>query len=90
MAGPTKADVMYALLALDAYNRHGSNDSLRLLSESNVEISKQIGNATFEDSSDIMETGAEGSAGLESLAGSQDAGFSASYYTIGSGKTGLR
>jgi hypothetical protein len=36
MAGPTKADVMYALLALDSYNRNESNDSLRLLSENNA------------------------------------------------------
>jgi hypothetical protein len=55
MAGPTKGDVMYALLALDAYIQHGTNDSLRTLSENNQEISGNIGGAVFERSSDRME-----------------------------------
>jgi hypothetical protein len=79
MAGPTRVDVMYALLALDSYNRNESNDSLRLLSENNAAISKQIGNATFEKSSDQIED-----APGDILAGSKASGFSASYYTLNS------
>jgi hypothetical protein len=76
MAGPTRTDVMYALLALDAYNRHG-DIKLRIISEKVLEISTQIGNATWEDSSDRIEDD-----GSVALAGSQASGFSASYYTL--------
>jgi hypothetical protein len=76
MAGPTKADVMYALLALDAYNRH-EDIKLRVISEKVLEISTQIGNATWKQSSDRIEN-----APGDTLDGSQASGFSASYYTL--------
>jgi hypothetical protein len=76
MSGVSKTDVMYALLALDAYNRN-SDDRLRTLSENNREISGSIGNAVFERSSDAMER-----SGIAGLAGSTASGFNASYYTL--------
>ncbi len=74
----TKEDVLYALLALDSYNRHESDDNRKLSSLEDKQLSGQIGTAVFEASSDRMEN-----IGVEPLSGSQAAGFSASYYTIG-------
>jgi hypothetical protein len=71
----TKQDVMYALLALDAYNRHEVEDK-RKMSEGANAISTQIGSATWNKSSDGIEN--EQGATLD---GSQAAGFSASAYT---------
>lgn len=69
-------DVMYALLALDAYNRHDNEDNRKIGTPTGFEISPTIGQANFKASSDrILEP---------TLTGSQLAGFSASYYTIGS------
>jgi hypothetical protein len=79
MTGPTRADVMYALLALDAYNR-SADEQNRLLSEMNRnQLSNQVGSATFVDSSDRIER--DGNAALQ---GSAATGFSASYYTLNS------
>jgi hypothetical protein len=76
MSGVSKTDVLYALLALDSYNRN-REDGLRTISENGAEISGQIGNTTFVDSSDRVER--DGNAPLE---GSTASGFSASSYTL--------
>ncbi len=70
-------DVLYALLALDAYNRHFEPTKRKMSDENGDVLSGQIGTAVFEASSDRMEN-----IGVEALSGSQAAGFSASYYTI--------
>ena len=80
----TKQDVLYALLALDSYNRHDDPDKAKMLKTDSKEFSSDIGNVKFKDSSDRMEDNAAQSQGR--LDGSQASGFSASYYTIG-GKT---
>ncbi len=77
----TKEDVLHALLALDSYNRHESDDNRKMSNEDKSQIGTQIGGVTFQQSSDVLED-----AGVEPLSGSQAAGFSASYYTIGSAK----
>jgi hypothetical protein len=77
MAGPTKSDVMYALLALDAYNRSADIQNRVIFEKSGDEISTQIGNATWKQSSDRIEN-----APGDTLAGSQASGFSASFYTL--------
>ncbi|MCP4072121.1 MAG: hypothetical protein GY742_10345, partial [Hyphomicrobiales bacterium] len=74
----TNENVLYALLALDAYNRHVVDERRKMSDEGNRELSSQIGTAVFEVSSDVLEIN-----NVEQLSGSQAAGFSASYYTIG-------
>ncbi|MCP4082996.1 MAG: hypothetical protein GY743_22450, partial [Planctomycetaceae bacterium] len=74
----TKQDVLYALLALDAYNRHADEFKVKMLDSDGNPLSGQIGTAVFEVSSDVLEIN-----NVEQLSGSQAAGFSASYYTIG-------
>ncbi len=48
-------DVLYALLALDAYNRHNDLDKIKMSDVDGKQLSGQIGTAVFEDSSDGME-----------------------------------
>ncbi|MCP4074469.1 MAG: hypothetical protein GY742_22525, partial [Hyphomicrobiales bacterium] len=71
-------DVLYALLALDAYNRHFEPTKRKMSDVDGKQLSGQIGTAVFEASSDALENN-----NVEQLSGSQAAGFSASYYTIG-------
>jgi hypothetical protein len=77
MAGPTKADVLDALLALDAYNRHFDVEKRTLSEVDGSETSGNIGGATFQRSSDRLEDN-----GKASLEGSKASGFNASYYTL--------
>lgn len=73
----TNDDVLYALLALDSYNRHKLDINRKMSDFGQLEFSSKIGKATFQESSDRMELD------NQSLDGSQASGFSASYYTIG-------
>lgn len=70
-------DVIYALLALDAYNRHDDPILRKMGTPGNEPLNLQIGSALFKDSSDGLEV-----RGAASLTGSQLSGFSASYYVI--------
>jgi len=70
-------DVLYALLALDSYNRQALGDHRKLSALDGAEISNVIGPSLFINSSDEMER-----SGAASLTGSQLSGFSASYYVI--------
>lgn len=72
-------DVLYALLALDAYNRHEEPKNRKMVLPEGGSLLPKIGAATFMKSSDRMEKD-----GAATLTGSQLAGFNASYYTIGS------
>jgi hypothetical protein len=64
------------LLALDAYNRHA--DPLKVkISENRTQISSQIGDATWQRSSDRIED-----APGDVLSGSKASGFSASTYKL--------
>lgn len=74
-----KTDVLYALLALDAYNRSKNPSQIGISAKDGKEISSQIGNATWVNSSDRMQANDPNSP----LAGSTTSGFSASYYTLG-------
>ncbi len=78
-----KQDVLYALLALDSYNRHRDNDNRKMSEKDRNELSSQIGTATFQESSDRFENDEEAT-----LLGSQTAGFSASHYKIDTTKPG--
>ncbi|MCP4071885.1 MAG: hypothetical protein GY742_09135 [Hyphomicrobiales bacterium] len=51
----SKQDVLYALLALDAYNRHENPEKRKMSDVDGKQLSSQIGTAVFQDSSDGME-----------------------------------
>lgn len=76
-------DVLKALLALDAYNRHDDYQKRKLGLSDRSQLSDQIGTAKFESSSDVMEQ----QAAYGDLAGSDSVSFSASYYTINDTQT---
>lgn len=73
----SKTDFFYALLSLDSYNRHNDRGNRKLSTLDNEELTKSIGDAIFQESSDRLENDDE-----TVLLGSQGVGFSASYYTI--------
>jgi len=76
-------DVLKALLALDAYNRHSDFAKRKIGAPDESQLSAQIGSAHFERSSDVMEK----QPNYDDLAGSDSVGFSASYYTINDTQT---
>jgi hypothetical protein len=73
-------DVMLALLALDAYNRHDQQEQRKIGEIGGTQLSSTIGDVTFVTSSDVEEATSPG------LAGSKLAGFSASEYRWGADK----
>ena len=75
MTTVTKHDLMLALLAMDSYNRGRDGIVKQLATKNEKELSGQIGEVTFQYSSDRKQLTEA------SLAGSTNAGFSASYYT---------
>ncbi len=74
----SKKDFLYALLALDSYNRHEEGLLRNLSDKDGRQLSSEIGLIKFEESSDRFEND-----GIEALQGSQTSGFSASHYTLG-------
>ena len=74
----SKEDVLHALLALDAYNRHADANQRKMSEKDGGELSADIGTVVFAGSSDRMEL-----AGTP-LEGASSAGFSAAAYDLGS------
>ena len=73
-----KTDFLYALLALDAYNRHDDEKLRNISNTDGKQLSADIGTIKFEVSSDVLENRQIGV-----LQGSQASGFSASQYSLG-------
>jgi hypothetical protein len=71
-----KSSVLNALLALDAYNRNRFDEQRKMSDLNGIELSDEIGDVVFVNSSDRME------AGNTALAGAGTAGQShlASYF----------
>jgi hypothetical protein len=76
----TQKDVMLALLALDAYNRHADPTKRVIGNTDETQLPDEVGSATFKLSSDREELT------NPTLSGSKLAGFSASEYDYAGGK----